>query len=73
MGPAWTGRVRPWIWAIRSAYLNEVIGLGCRIAEVAEPGSSPQIASQETGGDHPYLHLPNFLIVATDLRLAPCQ
>ena len=50
-----------------SAYLNEVIGLGCRIAEVAEPGLSPQIAAQETGGDHPYLHLPDFLIVAADL------
>jgi 2-polyprenyl-3-methyl-5-hydroxy-6-metoxy-1,4-benzoquinol methylase len=50
-----------------SAYLNEVISLGCRIAEVAEPGLSPQIAAEETGGDHPYLHLPNFLIVAADL------
>jgi 2-polyprenyl-3-methyl-5-hydroxy-6-metoxy-1,4-benzoquinol methylase len=50
-----------------SAYLNEVIGLGCRIAEVAEPGLSPQIAAEETGGDHPYLHLPNFLIVAAEL------
>ena len=49
-----------------SAYLNEVISLGCRIAEVAEPGLSPQIAAEETGGDHPYLHLPNFLIVAAD-------
>ena len=51
-----------------SAYLNEVINLGGRIAEVAEPGLSPQIAAQETDGDHPYLHLPNFLIVAADLN-----
>jgi 2-polyprenyl-3-methyl-5-hydroxy-6-metoxy-1,4-benzoquinol methylase len=51
-----------------SAYLNEAIRLGCRIAEVAEPGLSPQIAAEEAGGDHPYLHLPNFLIVAADLN-----
>jgi 2-polyprenyl-3-methyl-5-hydroxy-6-metoxy-1,4-benzoquinol methylase len=50
-----------------SAYLNEVIGLGCRIAEVAEPGLDPQIAAEDAGGDHPYVHLPNFLIVAADL------
>lgn len=53
-----------------SAYLNEVIGLGCRIAEVAEPGLDPEVAATETsaepGGKHPYLHLPNFLIVAAD-------
>jgi 2-polyprenyl-3-methyl-5-hydroxy-6-metoxy-1,4-benzoquinol methylase len=54
-----------------SAYLNEVIGLGCRIAEVAEPGLDPQIAAEDAGGwpdtGHPYVHLPNFLIVAADL------
>jgi len=51
-----------------SAYLNEAIRLGCRIAEVAKPGLSPQIAAEEAGGDHPYLHLPNFLIAAADLN-----
>ena len=49
-----------------SAYLNEVIKLGCRIAEVAEPGLDPQIAAETTDSDHPYVHLPNFLIVAAD-------
>jgi 2-polyprenyl-3-methyl-5-hydroxy-6-metoxy-1,4-benzoquinol methylase len=50
-----------------SAYLNEVIKLGCRIAEVAEPGLDPQIAAESTDScDHPYVHLPNFLIVAAD-------
>jgi hypothetical protein len=37
------------------------------IAEVAEPGLSPEIAAEEAGADHPYVHLPNFLIVAADL------
>lgn len=50
-----------------SAYLNEVINLGCRIAEVAEPGLDPQVAAEDMDGDHPYVHLPNFLIVAADL------
>jgi 2-polyprenyl-3-methyl-5-hydroxy-6-metoxy-1,4-benzoquinol methylase len=49
-----------------SAYLNEVISLGCRIAEVAEPGLDPAIAAEDTVGDHPYVHLPNFLITAAD-------
>ena len=49
-----------------SAYLNEAIRLGCRIAEVAEPGLDPGIAAEDTDGDHPYVHLPNFLIVAAD-------
>jgi 2-polyprenyl-3-methyl-5-hydroxy-6-metoxy-1,4-benzoquinol methylase len=49
-----------------SAYLNEVIKLGCRIAEVAEPGLDPQVAAWDTDTDHPYVHLPNFLIVAAD-------
>jgi 2-polyprenyl-3-methyl-5-hydroxy-6-metoxy-1,4-benzoquinol methylase len=50
-----------------SAYLNEVISLGCRIAEVAEPGLDPQVAAADMDGEHPYVHLPNFLIVAADL------
>jgi 2-polyprenyl-3-methyl-5-hydroxy-6-metoxy-1,4-benzoquinol methylase len=53
-----------------SAYLNEVIKLGCRIAEVAEPALGPEAASTDGGnspGDvHPYTRLPNFLIVAAD-------
>lgn len=50
-----------------SAYLNEVVSLGCRIAEVAEPGLDPRVAAEDASGDHPYVHLPNFLIVAADL------
>lgn len=49
-----------------SSYLNETIKLGCRVAEVAEPGLDPRIAERDTGGDHPYVHLPNFVIVAAD-------
>jgi 2-polyprenyl-3-methyl-5-hydroxy-6-metoxy-1,4-benzoquinol methylase len=50
-----------------SAYLNQVIGLGCRIAELAEPGLDAAIAAEDTDGEHPYAHVPNFLIVAADL------
>jgi SAM-dependent methyltransferase len=49
-----------------SAYLNQVISLGCRIAEVAEPGLDPACAAEDMSGDHPYVYLPNFLIVAAD-------
>jgi hypothetical protein len=49
-----------------SAYLNELIRLGCRIAEVAEPGLDPRVAATDMDGEHPYVHLPNFLIVAAD-------
>lgn len=54
-----------------SAYLNEVISLGCRITEVAEPALGPEAAATDAGGYpgrvHPYSRLPNFLIVAADL------
>ena len=59
-----------------SAYLNETIRLGLRIAEVAEPGLDPAVAASDPAwsageageaGEHPYVHLPNFLIVAADL------
>ena len=43
--------------------------LGCRIAEVTEPGLDPAVAATDPdryGGEHPYVHLPNFLIVAAD-------
>jgi 2-polyprenyl-3-methyl-5-hydroxy-6-metoxy-1,4-benzoquinol methylase len=52
-----------------SAYLNEVIRLGCQIAEIAEPGLDPAVAATDPDvqdGQHPYVHLPNFLIVAAD-------
>jgi SAM-dependent methyltransferase len=54
-----------------SAYLNEVISLGCRITEVAEPALAPEAADDDAAGFpgrvHPYTRLPNFLIVAADL------
>lgn len=50
-----------------STYLNEVIGLGCRIREVAEPGLDPAVAAASgVDGIEAYVHLPNFLVVAAD-------
>ncbi len=52
-----------------SMYLNEVIGLGLRITEVAEPGLDAAAAAcdpDQFDGEHPYVHLPNFLVVAAD-------
>lgn len=43
-----------------STYLNELIGLGCRLVEIAEPGLDPEVAD----GVEAYVHLPNFLAVA---------
>ena len=45
-----------------STYLNELIGLGAQIREVAEPGLDP--AEPTADGLDAYVHLPNFLIVA---------
>ena len=50
-----------------SAYLNELIGLGCRITEIAEPGLTPQLAAHGPDGIDAYVHLPNFLLVAARL------
>jgi hypothetical protein len=47
-----------------SAYLNQLIRLGCQVVEVAEPGLSPEIAADGPEGIDAYVHLPNFLIVA---------
>jgi 2-polyprenyl-3-methyl-5-hydroxy-6-metoxy-1,4-benzoquinol methylase len=53
-----------------SVYLNELIGLGCRIAEVAEPALGPEAAAADavTYPDdvHLYTRLPNFLVGAAD-------
>lgn len=52
-----------------STYLNEVIGLGLRIVEIAEPGLDAAAAAAEPDqfdDEHPYVHLPNFLLVAAD-------
>lgn len=49
-----------------STYLNELIGLGCRVREVAEPGLDPAVAVTGPEGIDAYVHLPNFLIVAAE-------
>lgn len=48
-----------------SAYLNELAALGCRLAEVAEPGLDPALATADEGLEG-YVRLPNFLLVAAD-------
>lgn len=56
-----------------SSYLNELVNLGCRLREFAEPGLDPDVAERaeaEAPGIESYVHLPNFLIVAAE---APCQ
>jgi 2-polyprenyl-3-methyl-5-hydroxy-6-metoxy-1,4-benzoquinol methylase len=49
-----------------SAYLTELIALGCRITSVEEPGLDPAVATAvgSAPGIEAYVHLPNFLIVA---------
>jgi 2-polyprenyl-3-methyl-5-hydroxy-6-metoxy-1,4-benzoquinol methylase len=47
-----------------SAYLNELVRLGCHLREIDEPSLDPAIASAEGGGTEAYVHLPNFLVVA---------
>lgn len=53
-----------------AAYLNELIGLQCRIREVAEPGLPEATALQGPEGIDAYVHLPNFLLIAAE-RLEP--
>jgi SAM-dependent methyltransferase len=47
-----------------SAYLNQLISLGCHINELAEPGLDPADAAGGPEGIDAYVHLPNFLVVA---------
>jgi 2-polyprenyl-3-methyl-5-hydroxy-6-metoxy-1,4-benzoquinol methylase len=47
-----------------STYLNELIQLGCRLTEIAEPGLTPELAAEGPDDIDAYVHLPNFLIVA---------
>jgi 2-polyprenyl-3-methyl-5-hydroxy-6-metoxy-1,4-benzoquinol methylase len=49
-----------------SAYLNRLIGLGCRIREVAEPGLSEAAAADGPEGIEAYVHLPNFILIAAE-------
>jgi SAM-dependent methyltransferase len=46
-----------------SAYLNELVRVGCHLREIAEPALEPAIAAAEPGAEG-YVHLPNFLVVA---------
>lgn len=47
-----------------STYLNALVGLGCRLVEVAEPRLDPAVAAAGPEGIEAYVHLPNFLVVA---------
>jgi 2-polyprenyl-3-methyl-5-hydroxy-6-metoxy-1,4-benzoquinol methylase len=49
-----------------AAYLNEVIGLGCRLREVVEPRLDPADVPGGPEGIEAYAHLPNFLVIAAD-------
>lgn len=49
-----------------SAYVNEVIGLGCRLREVAEPRLDPSAIAEGGEGAEAYARLPNFLVVAAE-------
>jgi SAM-dependent methyltransferase len=49
-----------------SVYLNKLIGLGCRIREVAEPGLSEAAAAEGPAGIEAYCHLPNFVLIAAE-------
>ena len=43
---------------------DQLIGLGCQITEIAEPGLTPEAAAGGPEGIGAYVGLPNFLIVA---------
>jgi 2-polyprenyl-3-methyl-5-hydroxy-6-metoxy-1,4-benzoquinol methylase len=60
-GPVATDFHRP-----LSAYLNELVRLGGRLREVAEPGLDPEIAAAGPAGVAAYRHFPNFIVVAAD-------
>jgi hypothetical protein len=49
-----------------SAYLNELIRLGCHLREVAEPGLNPEITAAGQDGADAYRHFPNFIIVSAE-------
>ncbi|GAB3928995.1 class I SAM-dependent methyltransferase [Microlunatus endophyticus] len=50
-----------------SAYLNQIISLGCRITEVCEPGLDPQVAADSgVEGTESYVALPNFVIISAE-------
>ncbi|MFI5916259.1 class I SAM-dependent methyltransferase [Dactylosporangium sp. NPDC051541] len=58
-GPSGTDFHRP-----LSAYLNQLIALGCHLTEIAEPSLPVEAAATGPEAIDAYVHLPNFLIVA---------
>jgi SAM-dependent methyltransferase len=44
-----------------SVYLNAVIGLGCHLTEISEPGLDPKLAAPE---HEAAVHVPNFIVIA---------
>jgi hypothetical protein len=53
-----------------SAYLNELVRLGCHLREIAEPALDPAIAAAADHGAEAYVRLPNFLVVAAGRALS---
>ena len=49
-----------------SAYLNELIYLGCHLREVAEPGLNREVATAGQPGADAYRHFPNFIVISAD-------
>jgi SAM-dependent methyltransferase len=49
-----------------SAYINALIGFGCRLAEVAEPGLPWEAVPDGPPGIEAAVHIPNFIVVAAD-------
>ncbi|WP_129665549.1 class I SAM-dependent methyltransferase [Phytoactinopolyspora endophytica] len=49
-----------------STYLNELVGLGCRLREIAEPGLDPEVAATGPQGIEAYAHMPNFMLVSAE-------
>ena len=49
-----------------SAYLNQLVRLGCHLREVAEPALDPETAAAAGPGAEACVHLPNFLVVAAE-------
>ncbi len=60
------GRHAPDFHRTLSTYLNELVRLGCRLRETAEPGLDPTVAAGGPTGIEAYAHLPNFLVVAAE-------
>jgi hypothetical protein len=57
-GPHGVDFHRPLSW-----YVNALIRLGCRIAELAEPGLDPRLAAADSAAA---VHVPNFVLIAAD-------